>query len=102
VPSRLGTAPWGEIAFQAVYQGGLAMLAAGLAYTQVVQTFGPLRTTMLTSLVPPLAALSAVPLLGEPLGVAALGGLCCVGLGLVIGLRAAPPAPRLPVVGVMR
>ena len=99
VPSRLSTAPWGEIAFQAVYQGGLAMLVAGLAYTQVVQTFGPLRTTMLTSLVPPMAALSAVPLLGEPLGAAALGGLFCVGLGLVVGLRAAPPAQRLPALG---
>lgn len=101
VPSRLATAPWGEIAFQAVYQGGLAMLVAGLAYTQVVQTFGPLRTTMLTALVPPLAAVSAVPLLGEPLGMAALGGLVCVGLGLLVGLRAAAPALMKPA-GVAR
>ncbi len=101
VPSRLASAPWGEIAFQAVYQGGLAMLAAGLAYTTVVQTFGPLRTTMLTALVPPLAALLAVPLLGEPLGLAALGGLLCVGLGLLVGLRAAAPVRALPVARVM-
>lgn len=100
LPSRLGTAPWGEIVFQAVYQGALAMLVAGLAYTQVVQTFGPLRTTMLTALVPPLAALSAVPLLGEPLGMAALGGLFCVGLGLCVGLRAAAPAATLKPAGV--
>lgn len=96
VPSRLATAPWGEIAFQAVYQGGFAMLAAGLAYTHVVQTFGPLRTTMLTALVPPVAALLAVPLLAEPLGLAAVGGLLCVGLGLLVGLRAAAPAQALP------
>ncbi len=102
VPSRLPQAPWGEVAFQAVYQGGLAMLVAGLAYTQVVQTLGPLRTTMLTALVPPLAALSAVPLLGEPLGLAALGGLCCVGLGLVVGLRAAAPAAARPVAGLQQ
>ena len=95
VPSRLGLAPWGEIAFQALYQGGLAMLAAGLAYTQVVQTFGPVRATMLTALVPPVAALSAVPLLGEPLGVAALLGLACVSAGLVVGLRAAAPVPSV-------
>jgi drug/metabolite transporter (DMT)-like permease len=94
VPSRLASAPWGEIAFQAVYQGGLAMLVAGLAYTQVVQTFGPLRTTMLTALVPPLAALLAVPVLGEALGLPALGGLMCVALGLAVGLRAAAPALR--------
>ncbi len=97
VPSRLLQAPAAEIAFQAVYQGGLAMMVAGLAYTQVVQTFGPVRTTMLTALVPPLAALLAVPLLGEPLGLAAVGGLCCVGLGLVVGLRAAAPVGERPV-----
>lgn len=96
IPSRLGVAPWGEIWFQAIYQGGLAMLVAGLAYTQVVQTFGPLRATMLTSLVPPTAALLAVPVLGEPLGLPALGGLFCVGLGLLVGLRAAAPKLKDP------
>jgi drug/metabolite transporter (DMT)-like permease len=96
IASHLGTAPWREIAFQAIYQGGLSMLAAGLAYTQVIQTFGPLRTTMLTALVPPLAALLAVPLLGEPLGLPALVGLACVGLGLMVGLRAAAPRSSQP------
>ncbi len=94
VPSGLPTAAWGEIAFQAVYQGGLAMLVAGLAFTQVVTTFGPVRTTMITAMVPSLAALSAVPLLGETLGAAALGGLACVTAGLLIGLR--PPSVRRP------
>lgn len=94
VPSGLGAAPWREIAFQAVFQGGLSMLLAGLAFTQVVATFGPVRTTMLTSTVPVLSALLAVPLLGEPLTVAALGGLACVTAGLLVGLRAAAPAAR--------
>ena len=96
VNSHLALAPWREILFQAVYQGGVTMLIAGWAYTQVVQTFGPLRTTMLTALVPVLAALAAVPLLGEPLSGAALAGLACVTAGLLFGLR--PPravAPRL-------
>ena len=96
VNSHLALAPWREIAFQAVYQGGVTMLIAGLAYTQVVQTFGPLRTTMLTALVPALAALAAVPLLGEPLSGTAMAGLACVTAGLLFGLR--PPRalpPRL-------
>ncbi len=97
VPSGLAAAPWREIAFQAVFQGGLSMLAAGLAFTQVVATFGPVRTTMMTSFVPALAALAAVPLLGEPLGVAALGGLVCVTVGLLLGLRT--PAARVPLAG---
>jgi drug/metabolite transporter (DMT)-like permease len=86
VSSRLPLAPWSEIAFQALFQGGLAMLAAGIAFTQVVATFGPVKTTMMTALVPVLAALAAVPLLGEPLGMAALGGLGCVSLGLLLGV----------------
>lgn len=87
VPTGLATAPWGQIVFQAVYQGGLAMLVAGIAFTQVVATFGPVKSTMVTALVPTLAALGAVPLLGEPLTGAALGGLVCVTAGLLLGLR---------------
>ncbi|MFO1271796.1 MAG: DMT family transporter [Rubrivivax sp.] len=93
VPSGLHAASWGEIGFQAVYQGGLAMLVAGIAFTQVVSTFGPVRTTMITAVVPSLAALSAVPLLGETLGATALGGLACVTAGLLLGLRP-PSLPR--------
>ena len=95
VPSGLGAASWREVAFQAMYQGGFAMLIAGLAFTQVVATFGPVRTTMLTAVVPALSALAAVPLLGEALSPAALGGLVGVTAGLLLGLRApeAQPAP---------
>lgn len=85
VPSRLADAPAGEIAFQALYQGGLAMLVAGVAFTQVVAHYGPVRTTMFTAIVPPLAALAAVPVLGEPLAASALLGLACVTLGLLVG-----------------
>lgn len=87
VPSGLAAAPWREIVFQAVYQGVFAMLLAGLAFTQVVATFGPQRTTMITAAVPVLAALAAVPLLGEALSAAALAGLVCVTAGLLLGLR---------------
>jgi drug/metabolite transporter (DMT)-like permease len=96
LPSGLAAAPWRELALQAVYQGGFAMLIAGIAFTQVVATCGPVRTTLLTALVPSLAALAAVPVLGEPLSGAALGGLVCVTAGLLLGLRPArAPRPAL-------
>ena len=95
VPTGLNAAPWREIVFQAVFQGGFSMLIAGLAFTQVVNTFGPVRATMVTAMGPVLAALAAVPLLGEPLGAAALGGLVCVSFGLLLGLRTVAPAPAL-------
>lgn len=85
LPTALPVAPWRELAFQAVYQGGLAMLVAGMAFTQVVAHYGPVRTTMFTATVPPLAALAAVPVLGEPLAASALLGLVCVTLGLLVG-----------------
>jgi len=98
VPTRLPSAPWSEIAFQAVYQGGLAMLVAGVAFTQAVKTFGPVRTTMITALVPVLATLLAVPLLGEPITAPAAIGLVCVTVGLLIGVRAQlAQQPKAPV-----
>ena len=94
VPTQLTSAPWSEIAFQAVYQGGLSMLVAGVAFTQVIKTFGPVRTTMITALVPVLATLSALPLLGESLTAAGAVGLVCVTLGLLLGVRAQAAANR--------
>ena len=90
-PSRLADAGWSEIAFQGVYQGGVAMLIAGVAFTQVVTTFGPLRAVMITALVPVISALAAVPLLGEPLTPTVITGLVCVTGGLLLGLRAVRP-----------
>ncbi len=88
VPTRLASAPWSEIVFQAVYQGGLSMFVAGVAFTQVVKTFGPVRTTMATAAVPVLATVLALPLLGESMSGTAVLGLVCVTLGLLIGVRA--------------
>ncbi|HXE51028.1 MAG TPA: DMT family transporter [Ramlibacter sp.] len=88
VPTQLANAPWSEIAFQAVYQGGLSMFLAGVAFTQVVKTFGPVRATMITAVVPVLATLLALPLLNETLTAVGGVGLVCVTLGLVIGVRA--------------
>lgn len=95
-PSRLAQASWREIGFQAVYQGGISMLIAGVAYTQVVSTFGPMRTVMITALVPVLAALGAVQFLGEPLTPTVLTGLACVTLGLLLGLRASGAPATTP------
>jgi drug/metabolite transporter (DMT)-like permease len=94
VPTQLTRAPWSEIALQAVYQGGLSMLLAGVAFTQVIKTFGPVRTTMITALVPVLATLAALPLLGESLTPTGGVGLVCVTLGLLLGVRAQAGANR--------
>ena len=89
LPSRLGAAPWGEIAFQALFQGVGSVVISGIAFVQMVRAFGPVRSTMITALVPGLSALGAVLLLGEPLGWNLLAGLALVTAGILLGVRAA-------------
>lgn len=89
LPTRLAQAPWGEIVWQALFQGVGTVVIAGIAFVQMVRVFGPLRSTMITALVPGLSALGAVLLLGEPLGWNLLAGLALVTAGILIGVRAA-------------
>ncbi len=101
LPSRLASAPWGEIAFQTVYQGVGSVVVAGIAFTQMIRHFGPVKSTMLTALVPGLSAMAAVPLLGEALHWHLLAGLAMVTLGILFGVlagrrSAAEPASAAP------
>jgi drug/metabolite transporter (DMT)-like permease len=88
LPSKLATAPIGEIVFQGVYQGLFAVAIAGIAYTRAVEALGPITTTSITAIVPATAALAAWPILGEPLSALALGGVMLVTLGMLAGVRA--------------
>jgi drug/metabolite transporter (DMT)-like permease len=99
IESRLATAPWSEVVFQAMWQGMASVVISGITFVKMVQTFGPMRSTMLTALVPGLSATAAVLWLGEPLGVNLVGGLLLVTIGIVVGVRAAavqPPGPSRP------
>jgi drug/metabolite transporter (DMT)-like permease len=90
--SKLASAPWGEIIFQTVWQGGGSVVISGITFTKMVQYFGPVRTTMLTAIVPGLSALGAVVFLNEPLYWNLIAGLLLVTLGIVVGVRAAGKA----------
>jgi drug/metabolite transporter (DMT)-like permease len=61
----------------------------------MIQQFGPVRSTMITALVPGLSALGAVLLLGEPLHWNLALGLALVTLGIMFGVRSSTPAPVL-------
>ncbi len=91
VPGRFLDAPLGEVLFQMGFQGIGSVVISGITFTRMIQHFGPVRSTMLTALVPGLAALSAVVLLGEPLYWNLALGLALVTLGIVIGVRMAAP-----------
>lgn len=90
-PSRIGQASWGELLFQAAFQGGGSVVISGITFTQMVRHFGPVRSTMITALVPGLSALSAVAVLDEPMGWNLLFGLALVTAGILLGVRTVKP-----------
>ncbi len=88
LPSQLVAAPWGEIGFHLLFQGVGSVVISGITFTKMIEHFGPVRSTMMTALVPGLSALAAVPILGEPLSWNLLAGLALVTLGIVLGVFA--------------
>jgi drug/metabolite transporter (DMT)-like permease len=91
VPGKVLTAPWRDVAFQMFFQGVGSVVISGMTFTKMIQHFGPVRSTMITALVPGLSAISAVIFLGEPLGWNVLAGLTLVTAGIVFGVRKVVP-----------
>jgi drug/metabolite transporter (DMT)-like permease len=94
--------PWTEVLFQAVFQGMGSVVISGITFTQMVRHYGPVRSTMITALVPGLSALGAVWFLGEPMHWNLLAGLALVTSGILFGVRQVKKpatAPTLPQAG---
>ena len=88
IKTGLLTAPWPEVTFQIFMQGIGSVVISGITFTKMIQHFGPVRSTMMTALVPGLSALGAVMFLGEPLHWNLMAGLALVTAGIVFGVRA--------------
>ena len=91
LPTQLHLAPWSEILFQVVFQGVGSVVISGITFTHMVRYYGPVRSTMITALVPGLSALGAVWFLGEPMHWNLLAGLALVTGGILLGVRQANP-----------
>ena len=102
VHSNIGTAPWGEFVFQMVFQGGGSVVVSGIAFTRMIQYFGPVRSTMITALVPGLSALGAVVFLGEPLYWNLMAGLLLVTAGILFGVQRAAAGAAQPLAAARR
>jgi drug/metabolite transporter (DMT)-like permease len=87
--AHIFTAPLKELLFQALFQGWGSVVISGITFTQMIRYFGPVRSTMITALVPGLSAIGAVLLLGEPLHWNLVAGLVLVTTGILFGVRAA-------------
>ena len=88
VPGQVFTASWQEVLFQMFFQGVGSVVISGITFTKMIQYFGPVRSTMITALVPGLSAISAAVFLGEQLPWNLLAGLALVTSGIVFGVRA--------------
>jgi drug/metabolite transporter (DMT)-like permease len=91
LPGHVVAAPWRDVLFQAVFQGWGSVVVSGITFTQMIRHFGPVRSTMITALVPGLSALGAVLVLGEPLHWNLIAGLVLVTGGILFGVRATLP-----------
>ena len=87
IPSHLGTAPWQELVFQALFQGIGSVVVSGISFNMMVRHYGPVRSTMMTAVVPALSAISAVVLLNEPMYWNLMAGLALVTCGILFGVR---------------
>lgn len=91
VPTLLGSAPASEMAFQAIYQGVGTVIISGITFNVMIRHYGPVRSTMITALVPGLSALGAVVFLNEPMSLNLLTGLALVTCGILFGVRMPKP-----------
>ena len=87
IPSHLATAPWQELVFQALFQGIGSVVISGISFNMMVRHYGPVRSTMMTAVVPALSAISAVVLLNEPMYWNLMAGLALVTRGILFGVR---------------
>jgi len=86
VTSGLAIAPASEILTQALLQGVMGVIVSGIGFMKMVQVFGSVRATMLTAMVPAIAAGSAVLFLDEPFTGMLGAGLICITLGIIAGV----------------
>jgi drug/metabolite transporter (DMT)-like permease len=65
LPKAVNAAPWSEILLQGAYQGFGPSLLAVLFFTTAIRSIGPSPTAAMMAMVPGMAALIAIPVLGE-------------------------------------
>lgn len=95
VPGRVFNAPWSAVLPQMLFQGIGSVVISGITFNVMIRHFGPVRSTMITAVVPGLSAISAGLLLGEPLHWNLLAGLALVTAGILFGVRKAAVVPQV-------
>ena len=103
-PERLLAAPLGMIAAQVLVQGVLSGVVATIAFSRTVQLIGPARAAVFPALVPAVAIVLGVPIVGEIPTVLQMAGLAVVSAGLLfaLGIIRLPWPRKATVVAIAR
>lgn len=70
-----------HLLIQTIFHGVFVVIIATLAYVEAIKRLGAFQTGSIVTLAPFIAAIIAVPLLGEPLSLAIICGLVGMGIG---------------------
>ncbi len=92
LPKSIAVAPWTEILLQGAYQGLGPSLLGVLLFTTAIRSLGPSPAAAMMALVPGVATLIAIPVLGEWPGALAWAGIVFAtgGILLAAGWRPRP------------
>lgn len=80
--TRLGALPWDALIYQIVTQGVLSGVVSIVTYTIAIDRLGAPRAASLSAMVPVLAAMLAIPMLGEPLAGLDVAAIAAASLGV--------------------
>lgn len=84
--SEIAEAPVADIAFQAVYQGVVAGLVSLIVYNRAVENLGSNSASLFSAIVPAMAILIAMPMLGETPGPLEWVGMTLATGGMALAL----------------
>ena len=81
VPKHLTDVSMPHLLLQTIFHGVFVVIIATLTYVEAIKRLGAFKAGSIVTLAPFMAAILAVPLLGEPLSMAIVCGLVGMGIG---------------------
>ena len=94
--SRLPLAPPSELAFQVIYQGVFMSCLAVVAFNRAVALLGPSAATAIIALLPAVASILAIPVLGEVPLPAQWAAIVATGIGVCLAAKRPPACFTFP------
>jgi drug/metabolite transporter (DMT)-like permease len=94
--SRLPLVSPSELAVQTVYQGVFMSCLAVVAFNRAVTLLGPSAATAIIALLPAVASIIAIPVLGEIPLPAQWAAIVMIGIGVCLAAKRPPVRPALP------